>query len=311
MKNFYRLATLTLGLTVLLITWGGVVHNTGSSLACPDWPLCFGQWLPKMEGGVLYEHSHRLLGALVGLCAIGLVYSSSKLKTKQPKLFTFSAITLGVIIFQGVLGGATVLLRLSPLVSTAHLATSQITVGLLLWLCLASRDRVIFAPRSAVNALQSQRIVGGLKWATLFIFLQMCLGAFIRHGGQSMACGVGWDSALLCHESGSVTGSLLPSAIEAQVHMLHRLMALIAFGAMVIGSLPFWRWARAEKLAKLQLMVVASYLLFATQILLGVFTVTTGIAFLYVTAHLLVGMLASINIFAQYLLARECLNPPV
>src|SRR4051794_38915603 len=46
--------------TYLLILIGGLVHGTGSSLACPDWPTCYGTMMPKMEGGVLVEHSHRL-----------------------------------------------------------------------------------------------------------------------------------------------------------------------------------------------------------------------------------------------------------
>ena len=60
-------------LTFALVTLGGVVHNTESSLACPDWPLCFGQVMPEMEGGVAIEHSHRLLATLVVLGVLLLV----------------------------------------------------------------------------------------------------------------------------------------------------------------------------------------------------------------------------------------------
>ena len=55
-------AVLTAVFTLILMTLGGAVHATGSSLACPDWPLCYGQAFPEMVGGILYEHSHRLLG---------------------------------------------------------------------------------------------------------------------------------------------------------------------------------------------------------------------------------------------------------
>lgn len=59
--------------TYLLIMVGGLVHITGSSMACPDWPLCFGEALPKLEGGILYEHGHRYLASFVGFCSILLV----------------------------------------------------------------------------------------------------------------------------------------------------------------------------------------------------------------------------------------------
>ena len=65
-----RLVQFTIFVTLLLIALGGLVHNTESSLACPDWPLCFGKVFPKMEGGILIEHSHRLLASFVGLLSI-------------------------------------------------------------------------------------------------------------------------------------------------------------------------------------------------------------------------------------------------
>ena len=42
------LALITIAITFILLNLGGYVHNTGSSLACPDWPLCYGQFFPKM-----------------------------------------------------------------------------------------------------------------------------------------------------------------------------------------------------------------------------------------------------------------------
>src|SRR3990172_3085212 len=86
--------------TFCLILLGGLVHNTGSSLACPDWPLCFGQVFPKMEGGVLVEHSHRLLASLIGFLTIGLVFFGRK--TELNKLTQFALV---MVIFQGLLGG--------------------------------------------------------------------------------------------------------------------------------------------------------------------------------------------------------------
>src|SRR5439155_230819 len=73
----HRLAVLTAAATGVLIVFGGLVTNTGAALAVPDWPTTFGHNmflfpLSGMVGGVFYEHSHRLLGALVGLLTLAL-----------------------------------------------------------------------------------------------------------------------------------------------------------------------------------------------------------------------------------------------
>src|SRR2546427_3612846 len=67
-----RLAWGLAALTFILLLVGGTVHATGSSLACPDGPLCYGELLPPMRGSVLVEHSHRLLASLVGLLTMAL-----------------------------------------------------------------------------------------------------------------------------------------------------------------------------------------------------------------------------------------------
>ena len=75
----FRLALATVVATFALLLIGGTVNPTGSSLACPDWPLCHGEFLPAFEGGVQYEHSHRLAGAAVGLATILLILVTRRL----------------------------------------------------------------------------------------------------------------------------------------------------------------------------------------------------------------------------------------
>src|SRR2546427_8988228 len=73
----HRLALLTTVATFPLLFVGGLVTNTGSALAVPDWPTTFGYnmflypW-SRMVGGIFYEHTHRLLGSAVGLLTITL-----------------------------------------------------------------------------------------------------------------------------------------------------------------------------------------------------------------------------------------------
>ena len=74
----HRIALFTAGATFLLIVIGGIVTSTESGLAVPDWPNTFGYNmflypLSEMVGGILYEHSHRLMGSIVGLLTIALL----------------------------------------------------------------------------------------------------------------------------------------------------------------------------------------------------------------------------------------------
>ncbi len=69
----HRLAVLTAGATLVLIFLGALVTSTGSGLAMPDWPLSFGQVFPPMVGGVLFEHGHRLVAAMVGVLTVALM----------------------------------------------------------------------------------------------------------------------------------------------------------------------------------------------------------------------------------------------
>ncbi len=121
----HRYAVLTASTTLLLVTAGALVKSKEAGLAVPDWPLSFGQLMPPMEGGVLYEHGHRMIGALVGLLTVGLAIWLWR--SPVPRwLKRLGAAALAAVVVQGVLGGMTVLLKLPPAVSMSHAALAQL-----------------------------------------------------------------------------------------------------------------------------------------------------------------------------------------
>jgi hypothetical protein len=107
-----RLAFVTGVATLLLILAGGLVTNTGAALAVPDWPTTFGYTMftypwSAMVGGIFYEHSHRLLGSLVGLLTLAL---AAALWPAGGRLRALGLVAVAVVVLQGILGGLRVVL---------------------------------------------------------------------------------------------------------------------------------------------------------------------------------------------------------
>ena len=311
-------------LTVVLITVGGLVTNTDSGLACPDWPLCFGTPFPRMVGGVLMEHGHRYLAAAVGLLtsllAVGALWRQRQTLLALPLAF-FSALLLGsafragglqyatgsvpplwaalvlvgvagcvatlllargdgrlaslallLVMVQGLLGGLTVIYRLPVTVLVLHLATSMLFLAIAVTLACRLGDG------NFQHAGPTRR---GLLWVTTgALYLQIVLGAMVRHTGAGLAC----TDLPLCH------GSLWPSNVHpaVQLHMAHRLFALVVTALIVALSVRLFRAARGPLQRAL---VLALPLLVVAQVALGVLTIASMKDIVPVTAHLLAAAL--------------------
>lgn len=258
------LVLITIFLTLLLINLGGYVHNTGSSLACPDWPLCYGQVMPEMKGGVLVEHSHRLLATLVGILTLVLTFTSRRVSREV--LTTHLA--LGMVIVQGILGGITVIYRLPVLVSTAHLGLSMIFLCTLIYLD-HQLDRTHKGQRRSPLTFY-------LLTGTVVIFLQIVLGASIRHLGLGGICGVGYANTLLC------SNNFFPTSGMELIHMFHRHLAILTGIAVLIPN--FFIWKRAGR--KFTFLPALSIIIVFLQIILGIMTIGSAFKPIITMLHL-------------------------
>lgn len=308
---FHSLTITTLILTLGLITLGGHVHNTGASLACPDWPLCFGQVMPKMEGGVLIEHSHRLLAAFVGLLCIFLVFASRKfgasdagqsthVQAQGASLKKWSKIALALVIFQGLLGGLTVIYRLPPLISTFHLATSQIFLGVILYLTWHSRKSLyidVTGPKK--SALKVFNIV------TVLLFLQILIGATVRHTGAGAACGLGKEYMLLCMNAATGGTTFWPEQLQSQFHAFHRYFGMLMVLLIVGGGMPILKWAKSQKTGLVRFLLILSHVVVLIQVLLGMMSVGTYIGPVPTTLHLTFASLLLAIMLSVGFMARE------
>jgi heme A synthase len=319
-----RLAAIAAVLTLALIGVGGVVTNTDSGLACPDWPTCYGSVVPKMVGNVAVEHTHRLLGSAVGLLTVALAVLA--LRRAAVWMAASSALILGasvwaarvkhlsgempavpvalvaigfagcalivsrardsegklagaaltLVIFQGLLGGLTVLYKLPTLVLVMHLGASMLFLSLLV-------------------AIACGRELGGgaLLWlTTAAVYLQILLGAAVRHTGAGLVC----TDLPLCR------GALWPSGVHPMVHlhMAHRAFALVVLALVCWSS---WRIARSSR-GVVRALALAGPALVLLQIALGMVTILSFKEIVPLTAHLLVGALLLADCVALLALFR-------
>ena len=172
--------------TFFLIVAGALVTSNDAGLSVPDWPTSFGSWykIPKLVGGVKFEHTHRMIAQVEGLLTIILaVWTWRTEKRRWLRVLGWAA--LGTVIAQGILGGLTVLFYLPPLVSSAHAALAQT------FFCLAVAMAVFTGRKWAeeqprVEADTRKPSLFTLTLLSIFVlYVQLILGAMFRHHGLS------------------------------------------------------------------------------------------------------------------------------
>jgi cytochrome c oxidase assembly protein subunit 15 len=182
--GLHRWCQLTAGATLLLIIAGALVVGNEAGLAVPDWPLSFGTWMPPMVGGVFYEHGHRMIASAVGVLTIVLALWLWRAERRR-WVRRLGWLALLAVVFQGILGGITVLYLLPTAVVVGHACLAQ------LFFCLTLSLAVVTGPRwnDPAQPMEERRGTGfpHLAAATsLMLFVQLALGATLRHNALSV-----------------------------------------------------------------------------------------------------------------------------
>ncbi len=241
--------------TWLLMAVGSATRVMNAGLACPDWPLCYGQLIPaaQMNLQVFLEWFHRLDAAAIGLSAIALLALSLFYRSSLPKWLPIaSAGALFLIVFQGVLGGLTVTQLLRFDIVTAHLGTA------LLFFCALLIIGFMLTPYEATGN------TGKLAWvsssAALLVYLQSLLGALV---GSRWALHQCFGSSELCSVMNSHIIGVVPAtaatlvvaimawrqpALSANLRKLGNLASVCLIAQLVLGLATFRLHLQVEPL---------------------------------------------------------------
>ncbi len=179
-------ATFTACATFLLIIAGALVTSNDAGLSVPDWPTSFGSLykIPRMVGGVRFEHTHRMIAEFIGLLTIVIAVWTWRADHRRWMKYLGVA-ALATVIAQGVLGGITVLFFLPPAVSTAHAALAQTFFCIAVCIALfTGRQWVEEVPQVDVDVRRPSLQM--LTLLSIFVlYIQLILGAMFRHHGLS------------------------------------------------------------------------------------------------------------------------------
>lgn len=301
------------------------MRASGAGLGCPDWPRCFGGWIPPASAADLpagfeasqfnatlmwTEYLNRLLGVTVGLLILATLVSAWRHHRQTPHIFWPTLAAFLLVVFQGWLGGVVVQQELTAWIVTVHMVVALIIVSLLLYVTVYA----FFANRAGTHGAGTGRASGArrgdrpcvpaptsrplLAWSVgvlmVITLLQVIFGTQVREGiDEALAAGVARAHAL---------------AAVGRYDMWHREAALVVAAATAWVAWLVWRRHRTER-TLLQVTVVLVALV-GLQMVLGAsmayVTLTPPAQVAHLTASsLLLGAQTVLLLLARWLPAES------
>jgi len=302
-----RFAWFTAVASLLLICSGGMVTSKGVGLAVPDWPTTFGYNMflfpvSKWIGGVLFEHTHRLIASTVGFLTIILAIWLWRTEDR-PSVKMLGLIAVAGVILQGILGGLRVTM-LKDQIGIFHACLAQAFLGLIVLIAMVTTNfwRSLGVNLTGLTGQVSQPLLRIKMMAiatTIAIYVQLALGATMRHQHK--------DLAIL--DFPTANGAWIPDtsatalakinvwrdarslsdvdAFQIWLQMAHRFLALLIGIAILAFCVRVWKDAYA--IAALRRLSILWGVLFLLQFTLGAWTIWSNKAADVATSHVALG----------------------
>ena len=304
--SVHWLALVTAAATFPLIFMGGLVTSHGAGMSVPDWPNSWGYNMftfppSKWVGGILFEHTHRLAGAFVGLLTVALVAVTWATDRRRWLRWTAVAVLLAVCL-QGTIGGLRVVLSRRDLAIIHGIAAQLFFCFIAAFCVMTSR---FWAERRNIDPSPAIRKVLVLSLITVAVLLaQLIVGAIMRHSDAGLAIPdfptsyghlfppTRIDAAFrqeAIHQFGTGLGLNRVTLFQIWIHFAHRIgatlvtISVIALAAMILLRLPGRPAFVRPACAVLVLLVI--------QVTLGILTVLMRKPADIASAHVAVGAL--------------------
>lgn len=317
-RRFQSLALLTVITLYLLILAGGIVRSTGSGMGCPDWPKCFGRWIPptevselppnyqniygqKLKGEIEFnavktwiEYVNRLLGALSGFFVLAtLVASLPHLRRRRDSPVFWGSLAAFLFIgANGWLGSRVVATELAQYIVTLHLLLAILVVFSLLFVLVRSgaiSQALLFQDRRS-------KAISWLLVATIILSLtQVVLGAQVRDALNEVVQRIGYGQ-----RDSWVNG------LDWRFYV-HRSFSLIVLATHVGFVYQLRKITRAGVVARLTATLVG---LVVAEILTGVIMAYFAVPAVAQPVHLLLAVVMVGLQFVIWLLLHPALSSP-
>ncbi len=279
-----------------------MVTSKGVGLAVPDWPTTFGYNMflfpvSKWIGGVLFEHTHRLIASTVGFLTIILAICLWRTEDRQ-SVKTLGLIAVAGVILQGILGGLRVTM-LKDQIGIFHACLAQAFLGLIVLIAIMTTNFWRSLVPVGVDLRKGAPIKTLAIATTIAIYLQLTLGATMRHQHKDLAI-LDFPTATGAWIPDTSAGALAKinawrdarafsdvDAFQIWLQMSHRFLAvLIGIGLIAFCVRVLREASDVNALRRLSILWVV---LFFLQFTLGAWTIWSNKAADVATAHVAVG----------------------
>ncbi len=309
MRGLRNVTGTALVLTYALIVLGAWVRATNSGLSCPDWPTCYGHWVPlpgdiPADAGysyfqVMLEWIHRLIaGVFLGPLILVIGFLCWRRREYHPRMPLYGAGLVLLLLVQASLGGVTVFDQNSPWSVALHLSTALILFSVL-WLIYECSLAIIHPSTigSDDSAIRVNKSLALLSMAVWFLAIgTMASAAMTAKSGASLACST-WP---LCD------GAIIPDLSDPliRLHSAHRWLALATTIGVVLLFL------RGRRIPHLRRFVHGALMLILCQIALGATVIILEVPVWTAVAHQALGVLTFIYITRIMWRQRMIGQPP-